>query len=101
MEILNVQITLNDQENEIKFLVPKNVRAGLVNNQKENYCYTFSGILSPESKQDEVFERVARKVVTSSIEGMNGTIFAYGQVLNQSSKSLQSIVVKTSSSDQL
>jgi hypothetical protein len=28
----------------------------------------------------QVFERVARNVVMGSIEGYNGTIFAYGQV---------------------
>ena len=30
-------------------------------------------------KQDEVFERVAAKVVLGALDGYNGTVFAYGQ----------------------
>lgn len=50
-----------------------------VNNQRELYEFKFNGILGPDSKQDEVFDRVARPVVMAALEGVNGTVFAYGQ----------------------
>ena len=31
-----------------------------------------------ETTQDEVFDKVAKDVVDSAIQGYNGTIFAYG-----------------------
>ena len=50
-----------------------------VNNQRENYSFKFNGIIGPEAKQEEVFERVARGVLNQALAGVNGTIFAYGQ----------------------
>lgn len=50
-----------------------------INNQRENYSFRFNGILPPDTKQDEVFERVARPVVEGAMDGINGTVFAYGQ----------------------
>lgn len=36
-------------------------------------------LTSPSPPQLQVFERVARPVVTGALQGFNGTIFAYGQ----------------------
>ena len=36
-------------------------------------------IFSTDSKQLEVFEKVAQPVVDNVLNGFNGTIFAYGQ----------------------
>lgn len=54
-------------------------RCSYVNNQRETYEFKFNGVLGPDSKQEEVFDRVARPVVLSALEGINGTVFAYGQ----------------------
>ena len=62
-----------------KFTIPKDKSHGYINNQREQYDFKFSGIIEENAKQDEVFERVARKTVQHALEGMNGTIFAYGQ----------------------
>ena len=32
-----------------------------------------------DTKQEEIFDKVAKDVVDSAMEGFNGTIFAYGQ----------------------
>lgn len=32
-----------------------------------------------DTKQEKVFDKVAKDVVDSAMEGFNGTIFAYGQ----------------------
>ena len=41
--------------------------------------YVFDSLFNQQSRQSDVFERVASPVVTSIIQGYNGTIFAYGQ----------------------
>ena len=41
--------------------------------------YTFDSLFNQQSRQSDVYERVASPVVTSVIQGYNGTIFAYGQ----------------------
>ena len=40
------------------------------------YDYVFGA----DAQQDNVYDRIARPVVTDVIKGFNGTIFAYGQV---------------------
>eukprot|EP00939_MAST-03C_sp_MAST-3C-sp1_P002846 g2846.t1 len=41
--------------------------------------YTFDDVLGPSSTQDSVYEKVAKPVVRSILNGYSGTIFAYGQ----------------------
>lgn len=59
--------------------MPRNEKAGIVNNQKEFHGFKFSGIFDQDSSQEEVFDRVAKPLTGSFLEGYNGTIFAYGQ----------------------
>ncbi|KAL6757573.1 P-loop containing nucleoside triphosphate hydrolase protein [Haematococcus lacustris] len=73
------RLVVDNSDNRLEFNMPRDAAAGYVNNQREQYEFRFNGIIGPEAKQDEVFERVARNVVMGSIEGFNGTIFAYGQ----------------------
>ncbi|KXZ55340.1 KLP1 protein [Gonium pectorale] len=73
------RLVIDTSENKVEFNIPRNESAGIVNNQREHFEFRFNGILTADAKQDEVFERVARPVVTGAMEGYNGTIFAYGQ----------------------
>jgi kinesin family protein 6/9 len=50
-----------------------------VNNTRNEYSYCFNGLFGMETKQEEVFERVAKDVLDAAFDGYNGTIFAYGQ----------------------
>lgn len=43
--------------------------------------FQFSGTFGPMSSQDDVFRIVALPIVESSMSGINGTIFAYGQTV--------------------
>ena len=61
------------------FDVPRDDAAGYVNNQREKYAFRFDGVLGPDAKQDEVFERCAARPVLGALDGLNGTVFAYGQ----------------------
>ena len=63
----------------LELLVPRNEKAGLINNQKESHEFKFSGIFDQDSTQEEIFENVAKPLTQSFLEGYNGTIFAYGQ----------------------
>uniref|UniRef100_A0A383VGS4 Kinesin-like protein n=1 Tax=Tetradesmus obliquus TaxID=3088 RepID=A0A383VGS4_TETOB len=73
------RIVVDPLDGNVEFNIPRDSSAGLINNSRERYLFNFNGILTPEAKQDEVFERVARPVVVGSMQGFNGTIFAYGQ----------------------
>lgn len=42
---------------QVEFQIPKEVSAGLINNQKEHYDFKFNGIISSEAKQDEARRR--------------------------------------------
>eukprot|EP00038_Savillea_parva_P015756 m.14830 g.14830 ORF g.14830 m.14830 type:complete len:708 (+) comp3203_c0_seq1:338-2461(+) len=41
--------------------------------------FAFDHVFGPDIKQVDVYNRVARNIVSSCLEGYNGTIFAYGQ----------------------
>jgi kinesin family protein 6/9 len=50
-----------------------------INNTKNEYNYCFNGVFDMNTKQEQVFEHVAKDVIDNAFEGYNGTIFAYGQ----------------------
>eukprot|EP01124_Arcella_intermedia_P025828 TRINITY_DN4706_c0_g1_i9.p1 TRINITY_DN4706_c0_g1~~TRINITY_DN4706_c0_g1_i9.p1 ORF type:complete len:616 (+),score=104.72 TRINITY_DN4706_c0_g1_i9:54-1901(+) len=45
----------------------------------DTYAFSFDKIFSPESSTYEIFKEVALPIIDASLEGINGTIFAYGQ----------------------
>ncbi|XP_013392531.1 kinesin-like protein KIF6, partial [Lingula anatina] len=63
----------------ITFTVPRDLAGGFINNKKEQYKFRFQRLFDQPTKQEEVFENVARPVIDNVLEGYNGTIFAYGQ----------------------
>ncbi|KAL3687670.1 hypothetical protein R1sor_013979 [Riccia sorocarpa] len=66
-------------EQTVEWVIPRQAVVGMHNHQREKYNFAFTRILSTETKQDEVFDSVAKKVIMGVLEGYNGTIFAYGQ----------------------
>ncbi|KAM3133521.1 hypothetical protein pb186bvf_014363 [Paramecium bursaria] len=70
---------LNKDEAKCEFFIPKDKDAGYINNQIEKHTFSFKETFGMETTQDEVFDKVAKDVVDSAIQGYNGTIFAYGQ----------------------
>ena len=66
--------------NKVEVSVPPEEAAGLhVNHKRNQWRFSFDGVLETRATQEEVFERVAEPVVASVFEGYNGTVFAYGQ----------------------
>ncbi|KAH3708306.1 kinesin-like protein KIF9 isoform X2 [Dreissena polymorpha] len=58
--------------------VTKDGRKGVVNNQIQDYSFKLDGIFH-NSTQDQVFDTVASGIVTSALDGYNGTLMCYGQ----------------------
>ncbi|XP_061599259.1 kinesin-like protein KIF6 [Cololabis saira] len=63
----------------LEFVVPRDMAAGFVNNKRESYKFRFQKVFNQDSKQEEIFENIAKPVAESALAGYNGTIFAYGQ----------------------
>ncbi|CAD8114267.1 unnamed protein product [Paramecium sonneborni] len=70
---------LNKDEGTAEFTIPKNPDQGYINNQIEKHTFNFAGVFPTDTTQEEIFDKIAKDVVDSAIEGYNGTIFAYGQ----------------------
>eukprot|EP00347_Sterkiella_histriomuscorum_P023771 403333442 len=68
-----------DNDRILEFVIPKDLRQGIVNNAKESHRFKFTQVFDQDSTQQEVFERVAQPVIQNCLDGYNGTIFAYGQ----------------------
>jgi kinesin family member 6/9 len=52
-----------DEMPSIGFHIPKDENQGLINNQKENYDYRFHRVFDKDTKQNEVFDYVAKDVI--------------------------------------
>lgn len=49
-------------------------------NQKEDYqTFTFDSVFDQSSKQVDIFQYSAKPMINAALEGINGTLFCYGQ----------------------
>jgi hypothetical protein len=69
--------TLEDRK--ITFDVPVEAAPGVINNSRDHFEFTFNQTFDTGTKQDAVFDAVARPIIDGALEGFNGTVFAYGQ----------------------
>ncbi|XP_063958101.1 kinesin-like protein KIF6 [Lytechinus pictus] len=69
----------DEEPKRLSLVVPRDQASGFINNKKEEYAFRFEKVFEQKTKQDEIFEYVARDVVDNALMGYNGTIFAYGQ----------------------
>ncbi|KAL4088422.1 hypothetical protein PRIC1_012844 [Phytophthora ramorum] len=69
----------DEDSNTMKYDIPKDVAAGLINNSRTTYKFRFDSVIGMEARQEEVFDRVGRPCVDSALNGFNSTVFAYGQ----------------------
>ncbi|XP_006018648.1 kinesin-like protein KIF6 isoform X2 [Alligator sinensis] len=63
----------------LEIIVPRDLADGFVNNKRESYKFKFQKIFDQETKQDDIFENIAKPVAECALSGYNGTVFAYGQ----------------------
>jgi len=71
-------MSIEPEEGKIEFTFTKDALKNLETRQ-EFYGFKFNGILDMLTRQETVFEKIAKQVIESCFEGYNGTIFAYGQ----------------------
>lgn len=57
---------IDQEEGNVKWTIPRSGSLGVTNHQREHYTFNFSDIFDKESKQDEVFQKVAHQVKTFS-----------------------------------
>jgi len=55
----------------------------------EAHNFAFDGVFGPQATQQEVFEKVGHPVLKGCLQGLNGTILAYGQTGTGKTYSLQ------------
>ena len=67
---------VNTIDGTIKVEIPKRDPSNMDTPAK---IFTFDTVFAPDVKQVDVYNRVARPIVSNVLEGYNGTIFAYGQ----------------------
>jgi hypothetical protein len=58
---------IDQEEGNVKWTIPRSGSLGVTNHQREHYTFNFSDIFDKESKQDEVFQKVAHQVKSFSI----------------------------------
>ncbi|NXM23055.1 KIF6 protein, partial [Ploceus nigricollis] len=63
----------------LEITVPRDLADGFINNKRESYKFKFQKIFDQETKQDVIFDSIAKPVAECVLAGYNGTIFAYGQ----------------------
>ena len=83
---------LNEKEHEIeKEKESTNERTQLINflsnsqlqftslSESQTYNFNFDNIFPPNTTQSEIYDSSAKEIISSVLNGYNGTIFAYGQ----------------------
>ncbi|XP_066531447.1 kinesin-like protein KIF6 isoform X2 [Hoplias malabaricus] len=63
----------------LEFVIPRDLADGFINNKRESYRFRFQKVFDQVTKQEDIFETIAKPVADNVLAGFNGTIFAYGQ----------------------
>ena len=73
------EVSSEGGSSQLEIVVPRLDNDGHVNNKTELHRFKFKNVFGPNSYQDQVFNKVAVRVIDNCLNGYNGTIFAYGQ----------------------
>ena len=61
-------------------------------NKSENtQTFTFDGVFAPEEEQENIFNIVAKPLINGALEGINGTLFCYGQTSSGKTYTMEGI----------
>ena len=53
--------------------------------------FTFDGVFPPEEEQEKIFNVVAKPLINGALEGINGTLFCYGQTSSGKTYTMEGI----------
>ena len=61
-------------------------------NKSDNFqTFTFDGVFPPEEEQEKIFDIVAKPLINGALEGINGTLFCYGQTSSGKTYTMEGI----------
>ena len=78
-KMIKYEIEEDKNKSKIYIHIPNEYNTNYVNNTKKSYEFKFTGIFEPNTPQEEIFKKIGTKIINSSLEGYNSTLFCYGQ----------------------
>ena len=81
-------------ENSLKITVDNlSINTGLKENynEKSSQDFTFDKVFPSDTTQSTIFEKVAKPLITAAFEGINGTLFCYGQTSSGKTYTMEGI----------
>ena len=61
------------------------------NKSDNTQTFTFDGVFAPEEEQENIFNIVAKPLINGALEGINGTLFCYGQTSSGKTYTMEGI----------
>ena len=78
-KMIKYEVEEDKTKSKININIPSNYHLGYNNNSNKLYEFKFNGIFEPDASQEEIFKKIGTKIINSSLEGYNSTLFCYGQ----------------------
>ena len=81
-------------ENSLKIIIDNlSINTGLKENynEKSSQDFTFDKVFPSDTTQSTIFEKVAKPLITAAFEGINGTLFCYGQTSSGKTYTMEGI----------
>ena len=78
-KMIKYRIEEENNKNKIYIEIPKEHQKDYYNKSKKSYEFKFNGIFEPNATQEEIFKTIGPKIIDTSLEGYNSTLFCYGQ----------------------
>ena len=63
--------------------------------------FTFDYVANPDTRQIEIFEKIAMPIADSCLQGYNGSIFAYGQTGSGKTYTIQGPTISIKNEDHI
>ena len=81
-------------ENSLKIIIDNlSINTGLKENynEKSSQDFTFDKVFPSDTTQSTIFEKVAKPLISAAFEGINGTLFCYGQTSSGKTYTMEGI----------
>ena len=81
-------------ENSLKIIIDNlSINTGLKENynEKSSQDFTFDKVFPSDTTQSTIIEKVAKPLITAAFEGINGTLFCYGQTSSGKTYTMEGI----------
>lgn len=72
-------LRLDASQQTLSLAVKRREDFGVVNHQKEEFSFRFTGDILHDASQEQVYATVGEEAVVAALDGYNSTVMAYGQ----------------------